>query len=139
MVDKALIGRKLERAESYLKQIRLKKDPGIALFVKDSDLQSIILFNLIQVIQSCIDMGSHIISDSEWETPSTQAEIFEILVSKKVITKALAKKMIQMVGFRNRIVHEYEKTDMKIVHTVWKKHIADIESFCRAVVIKYNL
>ncbi|MDP2755139.1 MAG: DUF86 domain-containing protein [Nitrospirota bacterium] len=139
MVDKALIGRKLERAESYLKQILTKKDPGITLFVKDSDLQSIILFNLIQAIQSCIDMGSHIISDSEWETPSTQAEIFEILASKKVITKAIAKKMIQMVGFRNRIVHEYEKTDMKIVHTVWKKHIADIESFCRAVVIKYNL
>lgn len=139
MVDKALIGRKLERAESYLKQIRLKKDPGITLFVKDSDLQSIILFNLIQAIQSCIDMGSHIISDSEWETPSTQAEIFEILASNKVITNALAKKMIQMVGFRNRIVHEYEKTDMKIVHTVWKKHIADMESFCRAVVIKYNL
>jgi uncharacterized protein YutE (UPF0331/DUF86 family) len=139
LVDKALIGRKLERAESYLKQIRLKKDPGIALFVKNSDLQSIILFNLIQAIQSCIDMGSHIISDSEWETPSTQAEIFEILASKKVITNALAKKMIQMVGFRNRIVHEYEKTDMKIVHTVWKKHSADIESFCRAVVIKYKL
>jgi uncharacterized protein YutE (UPF0331/DUF86 family) len=139
LVDKALIGRKLERAESYLKQIRLKKDPGITLFVKDSDLQSIILFNLIQAIQSCIDMGSHIISDSEWETPSTQAEIFEILASNKVITNALAKKMIQMVGFRNRIVHEYEKTDMKIVHTVWKKHIADMESFCRAVVIKYNL
>jgi uncharacterized protein YutE (UPF0331/DUF86 family) len=139
LVDKALIGRKLERAEGYLKQIRLKKDPGIAVFIKDSDLQSVILFNLIQAIQSCIDMGSHIISDSEWETPSTQAEIFEILASRKVITKALAKKMIQMVGFRNRIVHEYEKTDMKIVHTVWKKHSADIESFCRAVVEKFKL
>lgn len=134
-----LIGRKLEKVESYLKQIRLKKDPGISLFIQNSDLQSIILFNLIQAIQSCIDMGSHIISDSEWETPSTQAEIFEILASRKVITKALAKKMIQMAGFRNRIVHEYEKTDMTIVHTIWKKHIADIESFCRAVVIKYKL
>lgn len=84
-------------------------------------------------------MGLHIISDSEWETPSSQAEIFEILASKKVITKALAKKMIRMVGFRNKIVREYEKTDMKIVHTVWKKHIADIESFCRAVAIKFTL
>ncbi len=139
MADKALIGRKLERAEHYLKQIGLKKDPGITLFVKDSDLQSIILFNLIQAIQACIDIGSHIISDSEWETPSTQAEIFEILASRKIITKALAQKMIRMAGFRNRIVHEYEKTDMRIVHTVWKKHSADIGRFCRAVVVKYNL
>ena len=139
MVDKALIGRKFERAEHYLKQIRLKKDPGITVFVKDNDLQSIILFNLIQAIQACIDMGSHIISDSEWETPSTQAEIFEILASKKVITKALAQRLIRMAGFRNRIVHEYEKTDMRIVHMVWKKHSADIERFCRAVVMKYDL
>lgn len=139
MVDKPLIGRKIERAESYLKQIRSKKDPGIAVFVKDSDLQSIILFNLIQTIQSCIDIGSHIISDSEWETPSTQAEIFEILSSNKVISKPLTVKMINMVGFRNRIVHEYEKTDMKIVHDVWKKHTADIEKFCKAVVLKYGL
>lgn len=139
MVDKLLIARKLERAESYLKQVRQKKDPGISLFVKDNDLQSIILFNLIQAIQICIDIGSHIISDSEWETPSTQAAIFEILASKKVITNALAKKMIRMVGFRNRIVHEYEKTDMKIVHAVWKKHSADIERFCKAVAGKYKL
>ena len=139
MVDKPLIGRKIERVEGYLKQIRSKKDPGIAVFVKDSDLQSIVLFNLIQAIQSCIDIGSHIISDSEWETPSTQAEIFEILSSKKVISRTLALKMISMVGFRNRIVHEYEKTDMKIVHDVWKKHTADIEKFCKAVVLKYGL
>jgi len=139
LVDKPLIGRKIERVEGYLKQIRSKKDPGIAVFVKDSDLQSIVLFNLIQAIQSCIDIGSHIISDSEWETPSTQAEIFEILSSKKVISRTLALKMISMVGFRNRIVHEYEKTDMKIVHDVWKKHTADIEKFCKAVVLKYGL
>ena len=139
MVDKPLIGRKIERVEGYLKQIRSKKDPGIAVFVKDSDLQSIVLFNLIQAIQSCIDIGSHIISDSEWETPSTQAEIFEILSSKKVISRTLALKIISMVGFRNRIVHEYEKTDMKIVHDVWKKHTADIEKFCKAVVLKYGL
>lgn len=138
MVDKSLIAKKLERIEGYLKLVRQKKDPGISLFIKDSDLQSIILFNLIQAIQACIDIGSHIISDSEWESPSTQAEIFEILARHKVISKGLHSKMIRMVGFRNRIVHEYEKTDMKIVHIVWKKHSADIESFCRAVVVKYK-
>lgn len=139
MADKSLIGRKLERAEHYLRLIQQKKDPGITVFAEDSDLQSIILFNLIQAIQACIDMGSHIISDSGWETPSTQAEIFEILASRKVITRALAQRMIRMTGFRNRIVHEYEKTDMRIVHTVWKKHSSDIGRFCKAVVVKYNL
>ncbi len=139
MVDKSLVGKKLERIETYLKQIRRKKDPGIDLFSQDRDMQSIVLFNLIQLVQACIDIGAHIISDSEWETPATQADIFEILADNKIITRPLTKKMIQMVGFRNRVVHEYEKTDMKIVHTVWKKNLSDIEKFCKAVVVKYNL
>lgn len=47
--------------------------------------------------------------------------------------------MILMVGFRNRIIHAYEKIDMKIVHEVWKKHSKDIEIFCKAVVKKPEL
>ncbi|MBA4349223.1 MAG: hypothetical protein C0415_04450 [Thermodesulfovibrio sp.] len=139
MVDKPLLNRKLERTEEHLKQIYLKKDPGIVAFTKNRDLQSIILFNLSQSIQACIDMGAHIISDSGWETPSTQADIFEILAKNKIISRPLAKKMIQMAGFRNRIVHEYEKIDLKIVYTVWRKHLVDVERFCKAVVLKYKL
>ena len=139
MVDKSLLGRKLEKVEVYLNQIKMKKDPGIRSFRADRDLQSIILFNLIQAIQTCIDIGAHIISDSEWGTPSTQAEVFEMLAENKVMSRVLAKKMIQMSGFRNIIVHEYEKTDMKIVHTVWKKNLVDIDKFCKSVVLKYNL
>lgn len=139
MVDKSLIVKKLERIETYLKQIRQKKDPGVESFSKDRDLQSIIIFNLIQAIQSCIDIGAHIISDSGWEAPGTQAEIFQRLADNKVISKLLAAKMIQMVGFRNRIVHEYEKTDMQIVHSIWKKNLPDIEKFIKAAILKYKL
>ena len=139
MVDKSLVGKKLSRIETYLDHIRKKKDPGLEPFLKDGDLQSIILFNLIQAIQVCIDISAHIISDSGWGAPATQAELFEVLTENNVIQKSLAKKMIQMTGFRNRIVHEYEKTDMNIVHTIWRKHLSDIEKFCKAVVLKYNL
>jgi len=139
LVDKTLVSRKLERIETYIKQVRQKKDPGVALFTKDTDLQSIVLFNLIQLIQSCIDIGAHIISDSGWEAPATQSDIFRILSDKKIISRPLAGRLVRMAGFRNRIVHEYEKTDMKIVHEIWRKRLSDIEKFCKAVVLKYNL
>lgn len=93
----------------------------------------------MQSIQASIDIGAHIISDSGWEVPGSQADIFEILADRKVIDKPLSKKMIQMVGFRNRIIHEYEKIDLKIVHAVWWKNIKDIEKFCKAVVLKFGL
>lgn len=139
MVDKALVLRKIERIETYLKQVRQKKDPGFEVFKKDKDLQSVVLFNLIQSIQACIDIGSHIISDSEWEAPGSQADIFEILSQKKIITKPLSQRMIKMIGFRNRIVHEYEKIDLRIAYEVWRKNIKDIEKYCKSVVMKYKL
>lgn len=138
MVDRPLVERKLAKVEEYLKQIRGKKDPGPTLFGEDKDLQSIIMFNLVQAIQSCMDIGSHIISDSGWEMPSTQAGIFESLADKKIIGRPLSRKMIQMVGFRNRIVHEYEKIDLAIVREVWRKHSKDMERFCKAVAERYG-
>jgi uncharacterized protein YutE (UPF0331/DUF86 family) len=63
----------------------------------------------------------------------------EILSGQKVISKPLARRMIQMCGFRNRIIHEYEKTNMKIVHAVWKKNLPDIDKFCKSVVVKFIL
>jgi uncharacterized protein YutE (UPF0331/DUF86 family) len=139
LVDKALILRKIERIETYLKQLRLRKDPGADKFIKDKDLQSIILFNLIQSIQTCIDIGTHVVSDSGWEMPGSQAEIFEALSENKIIPKQLSRKMIQMVGFRNRIIHEYEKVDLRIVYDVWRKNLGDIERFCKAIVLKFGL
>jgi uncharacterized protein YutE (UPF0331/DUF86 family) len=139
LVDKALILRKIERIETYLKQLRLRKDPGADKFIKDKDLQSIILFNLIQSIQTCIDIGTHVVSDSGWEMPGSQAEIFEALSENKIIPKQLSRKMIQMVGFRNRIIHEYEKVDLRIVYDVWRKNLGDIERFCKATVLKFGI
>jgi len=139
LVDKALILRKIERVETYLKQIIQKKDPGIEKFERDKDLQSIILFNLIQSIQTCIDIGTHVVSDSGWEMPGSQAEIFETLAENKVIPKQLSKKMIKMVGFRNRIIHEYEKIDLRIVYEIWRKNLGDVERFCKSIVLKFGV
>ncbi|MGE5238672.1 MAG: type VII toxin-antitoxin system HepT family RNase toxin [Chloroflexota bacterium] len=139
MVDRPLIRRKLEGVDTYLEQIRRKKDPGLRAFGKDRDLQSIVMFNMIQAVQACVDIGAHIIGDSGWETPGSQAEIFEILARHNVIKKPLARRMIKMVGFRNRIVHEYERIDFGIVHDAWRKRLGDIETFCRVVTTRYAL
>jgi uncharacterized protein YutE (UPF0331/DUF86 family) len=134
-----IISRKLTIIEGYMGHMRQKRDPGVTLFSRDKDLQSIILFNLLQAIQVCIDIGAHIISDSGGKAPATQADIFEALAGKRVITKSLANRMNEMAGFRNRMVNEYEKTEMKTVYAIWRKHLADIENFCKTVALKYHL
>ena len=139
MIDNSLILRKIERIDAYLQQIGQKRDPGFEAFRKNKDIRDIVLFNLIQAIQAGIDIGAHIISDSEWGVPGSQSDIFEILAEHNIITKQLSGIMIKMVGFRNRIVHEYEELDLRIVYDVWRKNSKDIEKFCKSVVTKYKL
>jgi uncharacterized protein YutE (UPF0331/DUF86 family) len=139
LIDKSLVLRKIERIDAYLKQVRQKRDPGFEVFRKNIDLQSIVLFNLIQSIQACVDIGAHIISDSEWGVPGSQSDIFEILAQHKIISKQLSQGMIKMVGFRNRIVHEYEEIDLRIVYDVWQKNSKDVDKYCKSVVLKYKL
>jgi uncharacterized protein YutE (UPF0331/DUF86 family) len=139
LIDKSIVLRKIERIETYLKQLGQKRDPGVKAFSKDTDIQSIVLFNLIQAIQASIDIGAHIISDSEWGVPGSQADIFEILSEHKIIPKQLSGVMINMVDFRSRIVHEDEETDLRIVYDVWRKNSKDIEKFCKSVVTKYKI
>lgn len=85
-----------------------------------------------------MDIGAHIISDAGWQVPGSQSDLFEILSQNRIITKPLSQRMIKMIGFRNRIVHEYEKIDLRIVYEVWRKRIRDIDSFCKSIVLKYN-
>lgn len=138
MVDKSIIGRKLSLIEEHLRRIKGLPALTIEGFKKDTTVQDILLFNLTQAIQNCVDIATHIISDEGWGVPGTQREIFDILKDKGVITEELGEKLIAMVGFRNRVIHEYEKLNLDIVYDIWQNRIQDIEKFCLAVVDRFG-
>ena len=137
MVNRSIIFRKVSSIEEHLR--RVKELPSISLdeFRKDTSAQDILLFNLTQAIQNCIDIAAHIVSDEGWGVPGTQSDMFEILAEKSVISEELAERLIAMVGFRNRVIHEYEKLNLDIVYNVWQERLKDIENFGFAVVERF--
>lgn len=138
MVDKSIMVRKLSLIEGHRKRITGLPALTIEGFKKDTTVQDILLFNLTQAIQNCVDIATHIISDEGWGVPGTQSEIFDILKDKGVITEELGEKLVAMVGFRNRVIHEYEKLNMDIVYDIWQNRIQDIEQFCLAVIERFG-
>ena len=138
MVNRSIIFRKVSSIEEHLR--RVKELPSISLdeFRKDTSAQDILLFNLTQAIQNCIDIAAHIVSDEGWGVPGTQSDMFEILAEKSVISEELAERLIAMVGFRNRVIHEYEKLNLDIVYNVWQERLRDVEEFAFAVVERFG-
>ena len=138
MVKRAVIGHKVDIIEDHLRRIKSLPTLSSEDFKSNTMVQDVLLFNLTQAIQSCIDMATHIVSDEGWGIPGTQSEMFEILKDKGVISGELVEKLIAMAGFRNRVIHEYERLNMDIVYDIWQNRIKDIERFCLAVVERFG-
>lgn len=138
MVDKSIIGRKLSLTEEHLRRIKGLPTLTIEDFKKNTTVQDVLLFNLTQAIQNCIDIATHIVSDEGWGVPGTQSEIFDILKDRGAVSGELSKKLIAMVGFRNRVIHEYEKINLDIVYDIWKNQIQDIDKYCLAVIERFG-
>ena len=115
-----------------MSRVREKQKISLHDFLKDFDVQDVVLHNIQLAMQGYIDIGSHIISDKDWEHPNDLSEIFTVLRNHKVITKETAKVMVSVVGFRNIIVivHEYCSIDLEKVYDVFRNSLGDIERFC---------
>jgi uncharacterized protein YutE (UPF0331/DUF86 family) len=139
MVSQATLARKISYIESKLERLRQHAGVTKEAFLQDADLQDIVLHNLQLAIQACIDLGAHIVSDEGWGSPGSFSEVFRKLEEHGVISKELSEHLVEMVGFRNRIVHGYEDVDLSIVYEVWKQRIGDIEEFISRVGDRFGI
>ncbi len=86
--------------------------------------------HLFQVsVESCIDVGNHIIASERFRSPKTYIETFEILAEQKIIADEFLPTARQMVQFRNRIVHLYWEVDAEVIYDILQKNLEDFETF----------
>ncbi|MGB2928562.1 MAG: DUF86 domain-containing protein, partial [Desulfobacterales bacterium] len=139
MVDKDLIIAKASSVKRHLNRIKEKRDTDLETFLKDLDRQESILFNLQMAIQNCIDIAAHIISEEGVGVPGSTNEMFYLLEDNGYISVDITEKMVKAVGFRNFIVHEYGKVELKQVFEVAKKEIEDLEKYLLSIFLKLGL
>ena len=134
MVDKNLIGKKLADMGTYLEQVREYSNISVAVYRKDWKTQRIVERTLQILIETCIDIANHIISDGNMRLPNSYADTFLVLLENKFITKSLCTRMEKIVKFRNIVVHQYEKIDPAIVVLILNKNLSDFEKFKKSMI-----
>ena len=133
MVDKLLVGRKLAEIEVYINQINEYSSVSVATYDNNWKTQRIVERTLQMLIEICIDVANHLISDKNMRLPTGYADTFKVLMENKVISKELCKTMEKMAKFRNVIVHQYEKIDPVIVVSILHKNLGDFEKYKKAI------
>ena len=133
MVDKSILWSKVSALQKHIDRVRAKRDVSLHVFKQDLDRQESVLFNLQMAIQNCVDMAAHIVSEESLGVPGSTNELFYLLEERGYIQHDLTEKMVQGVGFRNLVVHEYGKVDLETVYRVCHENVMDLQEFARVL------
>jgi len=129
MVDKTLILRKLAELEGYLAQIKEYQEITVEQYSRDWKIQRIIERTLQMMIETCVDIAGHIISDSGYRAPKSYSDTFKVLNEAGVLNEMHFERMSNMAKFRNVVVHHYDRVDSEIVVHILKNNLNDFSDF----------
>ncbi len=132
MTDIAL--NKKESIERCLKQVReYYARPSETDFEKDFLRQDAIAINLQRACEQCIDLANHVIKLRKLGLPKASRESFELLEKEGIIPAKMAAQLKGMIGFRNTLVHEYQKLDVALMVDVIENHLDGLVDFTNFV------
>lgn len=129
MVDAELVRKLINDLREKRDLLEKRKIKDFKTFRSDPFLNNAVQHIIEVMVKISIDIGNHIIADEGWGTPSSNREIFEILEQHGVISNELMNMARKMVGFRNIVVHMYERVDLEEVYLIYQKHLEDFDKF----------
>jgi uncharacterized protein YutE (UPF0331/DUF86 family) len=131
MVDQDLVLKKLAFIETYVQQLHdLARLDDIDTDVRE---ERFVVHTLQLAAQAALDVASHIVSDHKLGEPATNRELFDLLHAAGWITPDCAKVMGRLAGFRNLVVHGYERVNLGIVKDVVCHRLTDLLAYCAAI------
>ena len=129
MVDADVLRRKTEQVLHHCDRLAGRRELGAADLVADEDLRNIVLMDLQQAVQACIDLAAHACVDDRLGAPTTPAEAFGLLARHGAIDEALSARLIGAAGLRNLIVHQYGAIDLARIVEVIRNDLDDLRRF----------
>lgn len=83
--------------------------------VEDFTKQDSIILNVQRACEASIDLAMHVISEGKLGIPKMSREAFKLLEEADIIEKNLAQSLMNMVGFQNIAVHDYQALNVDIL------------------------
>ena len=139
MVDDVLILRKLSELDEYYQQINELATVTVAQYSGDWKIQRIVERTLQMMIETCVDIAGHIISDQGFRIPKSYADTFAVLHEKSILSDHLCRSLMKMAQFRNIVVHQYDQIDAGIVVGLLQRDLKDFVAYREAIVAHIKL
>jgi len=134
MVNPEVVLEKLRHIRAALQRIADKNPRSREELFGNPDTQDVVLRNMQNALQGCLDIASHIVSDEGWGQPVRSADFFSLLGKHKILNADSAKALARLMKFRNILVHEYTNLDLEKTWQAVSAGSAQVELFCQAII-----
>ncbi len=121
---------KLDERVTELREIAAKPR---AAFLADPIARSAAERLLQNSIQSCLDVGNHLISEMQLRRPATYGDVFIILGEAGILPEDFAGELARMARFRNRLVHLYDEISPDELYDILQERLGDFGRFAASV------
>lgn len=133
-----LLLNKKESIERCISQVRrYYAAPSTLPFEEDHLKQDAIAINLQRACEQCIDLANHTIKSRKLGLPKDSRDSFTLLSAAGIISHELARRLEGMVGFRNVLVHEYQRMDIALMIAVIEHHLDDLVAFSTCILNEF--
>lgn len=133
MTDPLIVRRKLNKMIEYLGQLEEVNQYSLENYL-DNFFVRRTGERLIQlIVETATDINGHLIVSSGHKPPADYYSSFVKLGDYQILEQNFAKKIAPSAGLRNRLVHEYEEIDDKIVYKSIQKTIKSYKKYIRKI------
>ncbi|MBI5304805.1 MAG: DUF86 domain-containing protein [Chloroflexi bacterium] len=129
MFDREKVLKLLRVQRDYLKHLRTLSQIAVEQFVADPNATGAARYYFLIAVETCLDIGNHLIAAKQFRAPTDYADVFTILGENKIILPEFAQTMRKMAGFRNLLVHVYAEVDDRRVHEYLETRLGDFAQF----------
>jgi uncharacterized protein YutE (UPF0331/DUF86 family) len=132
-IEKEILRRKISVIVENLNALELIRSMTMEQYADDIYKRKATERLLQELIESAIDINTHIIVQTSNIVPDDYYESFIKLGELKIMTTELAEKLAPSAGLRNRLVHEYDLLEHSMILEAVKVAVAVYPEYIKAI------
>lgn len=132
-IDRIKINERLEKLKEYTQLLKQYQSLSFEDFHKDITVRAAVERYFQLAIECLIDICEILISNLGLPKPETTKDVFLIIGKSEVMPHNFANTISGMAGFRNILVHEYIKLDIKKVFDHLQNDLSDFDQFTKHI------
>jgi uncharacterized protein YutE (UPF0331/DUF86 family) len=131
-VNLKVVSDRVDLARRYLADLETLRAQGAETFVGDRRNPAAAESFLRRTIEALFDAARHLLAKGHGQAGLEYREVARLAHERRLVADAaLAVRLIQVAGFRNRLTHYYDEVTPDELFRVLESDLGDLEAFAR--------